>query len=81
MELGANVVSADLVGAAMRMGSGQLPIALTLPESTVEAAETTAGAATVSVSAPAKAAEAIIFLNMIVPQCESDSLRKLHGPC
>ena len=81
MDIGVYVVSADLVGAATRMGSGQLPIALTVLESPAKAAETTAGAATASDSAPAKAAEAMIFLNMVFPQCESDSLRKLRGPC
>lgn len=76
------VVVVPLVGAAMRIGSGQLPMALmVLLESTAGAAETTAGAATARVSAPATATEAMIFLNMVFPQCESDSLWKLRGPC
>jgi hypothetical protein len=49
-----------------RMGSGQLPMALTVLESAVGAAETTPGAATANVSAPATATEAMIFLNMML---------------
>jgi hypothetical protein len=46
------------------MGSGQLPMALT---------DRTAGAAAEKASAPAKATEAAIFLNMWVPQYESET--------
>lgn len=49
-----------------RIGSGQLPMALTVLESAAGAAETTPGAATANVSAPATATEAIIFLNMMM---------------
>ncbi len=49
-----------------RMGSGQLPMALTVLVSAAGAAETTPpGAATANVSAPATATEAMIFLNMM----------------
>lgn len=65
MDIGVYVVSVDLVGAATRIGSGQLPIALTVLESAAGAAETTPGAATAKVSAPATATEAMIFLNMM----------------
>lgn len=77
------VEALSLVGAVTlaRIGSGQLPIALTVLESAAGAADTTAGAATAKVSAPATATEAMIFLNIVFPQCESDSLRKLRGPC
>ncbi|MFK4637923.1 hypothetical protein ABIA52_000812 [Paenarthrobacter histidinolovorans] len=77
MDIGVYVVSVDLVGAAMRIGSGQLPMALTVEESAAEAAETTAGAATVTVSAPAKATDAKIFLNMMYPNAS----RIRYGNC
>lgn len=48
-----------------RMGSGQLPMALTVLVPAAGAAETTPGAATANVSAPATATEAMIFLNMM----------------
>lgn len=48
-----------------RMGSGQLPMALTVLVSAAGAAETTPGAATANISAPATATEAMIFLNMM----------------
>jgi hypothetical protein len=73
------VVSPDLVGAVVvdLIGSGQLPIALTEPESAAAAAETTAGAATVKARAPAKATEAAIFLNILFPNAS----RIRYGNC
>ena len=72
------VVSADLVGADTRIGSGQLPMALTeVLESTAGAAETTAGAATVNARAPANATEAAIFLNIVFPNAS----RIRYGNC
>jgi len=57
------------------MGSGQLPMALT---------DSTAGAAAENAKAPAKATEAAIFLNMWVPQYESEirfgKLQSQHQP-
>lgn len=64
------------------IGSGQLPMLSTvLTVFAAGAAETTAGAAAENARAPAKATAAAIFFNIIFPQCESDSLRKLRGPC
>ncbi len=62
-----STVVVSLLGAVTlaRIGSGQLPIALTVLESAAGAAETTPGAATANVSAPATATEAMIFLNMM----------------
>jgi hypothetical protein len=72
------VVSPDLVGPVVELiGSGQLPIALTGPESAAAAAETTAGAATVKARAPAKATEAAIFLNIMFPNAS----RIRYGNC
>ena len=74
------VGSLDLVGSdtLARMGSGQLPMALTEElESTDEAAETTAGAATVKAKAPANATEAAIFLNIVFPNAS----RIRYGNC
>lgn len=78
MDIGVAVVSVVLVGAETRIGSGQLPMALTDElESTADAAETTAGAATDKVSAPAKATDAAIFLNMLYPNAS----RIRYGNC
>lgn len=74
------VVSPDFVGPVVvpaRMGSGQLPIALTVLESAAEAAETTAGAATVNASAPVNATEAASFLNIMFPNAS----RIRYGNC
>lgn len=74
------VVSVVLVGADTdaRIGSGQLPMALTVElESAAGAAETTAGPATVKARAPANAAEAASFLNIMFPNAS----RIRYGNC
>jgi hypothetical protein len=64
------------------MGLGQLPVATAVPElSAREPADSTAGAAAENARAPARRAAVTNFLNMLVPQYESDSLQSQHCPC